>query len=303
MMSIVVGVIPGFVAALSVWLLALGVRMYRYNPLDDVDPESLIDSTPLALPGQAKPMSLVARLGSRLVPLIRTLLPGRLLQRLQRLIDLAGRPSGVSVDSVLGRQAGLLLIAIPIAMIYSLLGQGIVVVLIVFLFLIWPLIRLTTLARKRREQIDNDLPDFLDVLAVTVSAGVGFRSALGTVSSRFGGPLAEEVTTTLHQISNGASVRSAFRNMRRRTNSDSVNEFVTAYLQAEELGAPLVDSLNQIALDMRRSAAQRALQRAAGVAPRITLISTLVMVPGTLIIVMIGLFVGSGVDLFAVFNR
>ena len=79
-----------------------------------------------------------------------------------------------------------------------------------------------------------------------------------------------------------------------------MNEFVTAYLQAEELGAPLVDSLNQIALDMRRAAAQRALQRAVRVTPRITLITTMAMVPATLILVVVGLILGTGVDFGAI---
>lgn len=300
--NLLVGVLPGLVAAFAVWLVAVGVRMYRYDPVDDVDPAELVDASALLDDGKKPASNLVGRLGTRFVPLVRQALPTTVVRRLQRQIDLAGRPDGVTVDSVFAQQAGLLLLALPITVVYSLNGLGAIVAVLLVLAVLWPLIRLTTTARKRREQINKDLPDFLDVLAVTVSAGVGFRSAMNTVATRFGGPLAHEVTTSLHQISNGATVRSAFRSMRDRTGSEAVDEFVTAYLQAEELGAPLVDSLNQIAADMRKSAAQRALQQAAGVSPRITLVTTLVMVPATLILVVLGLVLGSGVNFGAIFG-
>lgn len=91
-------------------------------------------------------------------------------------------------------------------------------------------------------------------------------------------PVGRRTVYHLYQISNGASVRAAFLSLRRRANSEPLNQFVTAYLQAEELGAPLVDTLNQIATDMRKDAAQRSLQAAHRVEPRITLVTILVLV-------------------------
>jgi tight adherence protein C len=115
-----------------------------------------------------------------------------------------------------------------------------------------PLAQLAAAQRKRQESLDRDLPDMLDVLAVTVSAGVAFRPALARVSARFAGPLADELGLTLSQMANGASVREAFEDLRARNSSEALGQFVTAFLQSEELGAPLTDALNQIALDMRR---------------------------------------------------
>lgn len=302
MIDMVIGAVPGLVAALAVWLGAVGYRHYRHDPVRDIDPEELVDSSFLATGPRAARPSPLTRLGSRLVPLLRQVLPTGVLRRLQRQIDLAGRPPGVTVDSVLGQQAGLLVIAIPLGLVYLQLGQAPLVLAIVALALLWPLIRLVTVARRRREQIDRDLPDFLDILAVTVGAGISFRSALATVATRFGGPLGDEVTTSLLQIDNGATVRSAFKALRDRSGSEAMDEFVTAYLQAEELGAPLVESMGQIASDMRRAAAQRALQKAAGVTPRITLVTTMFMVPAILILVVSSLILGSGVDFGALFG-
>jgi tight adherence protein C len=71
-----------------------------------------------------------------------------------------------------------------------------------------------------------------------------------------------------------------------------MHSFVSAFLQAEELGAPLADTLNQIALDMRRESAQRIRRQAAQTVPRVTLVTSLVLVPAALILVLVGLVVG-----------
>lgn len=73
--------------------------------------------------------------------------------------------------------------------------------------------------------------------------------------------------------------------------------FVTAMIQAEELGAPLADTLNQLAEDMRREFAQIARRRAARAAPRVSLIITMVIMPAVVALIVLALFLGSDVDL------
>ena len=70
-----------------------------------------------------------------------------------------------------------------------------------------------------------------------------------------------------------------------------------AFLQAEELGAPLTETLGGIARDSRRDAAQRARQRAARTVPKVTLLVSTVMVPPTIIIIGVGMYLGADVDL------
>ncbi|MFV0452739.1 MAG: type II secretion system F family protein [Propioniciclava sp.] len=296
MIDLLIAVLPGLVSGLAVWLLARGILQLRTDPLADVPAEVLLEGQALSDTIKEPTGTLPQQLGRRFVPTLRSLAPEGALHRLQRLIDLAGRPQNVTVDSVLATYGGLLVVAIPLSVLLLLQGQLLAPLLIVLLVAIYPVMRLTTTARHRRERIDRDLPDFLDVLAVTVSAGIAFRRALTVVAERFGGPLAEELATTLYQIANGASVRAAFQSLRRRTNSEPLNQFVTAYLQAEELGAPLVDTLNQIAADMRKEAAQRSLQAAHRVEPRITLVTILVLVPGVMVLVLASMILGSGVD-------
>lgn len=294
-MSLLVGLVPGLVATLAVVVFIRGYRMLRSDPAMDLS----LDEVEL-LRGveqdRARGQGALANLATRLVPRLRAVLPGRVLAWLQRQVDLAGRPDGLDVDSLLARSLQWGLLVSPAALIFLLQGKLVYVLMAVAVVAVLPLARLSGQARKRREQIDADLPDFLDILAVTVTAGIGFRAALATVAQRFGGPLGEEIQTVLQQINNGASVRAAFVGLRSRSDSEAVEEFVTAYLQAEELGAPLVDTLNHLAADMRRAHAQRLRQQAAKVEPRVTLVVTVIMVPGILIIVVAGMFYAVGGD-------
>ncbi len=128
--------------------------------------------------------------------------------------------------------------------------------------------------RLRQERIERDLPDFLDILAVTVRAGLGYRLSLARVAESLGGPVGEEMLIALRQMELGASRRAAFEALRERNASEQLSSFVAAQLQAEELGVPLSEALNDIAGDMRRAAHQAARRRAARAAPRVSLVVT-----------------------------
>ncbi len=158
-----------------------------------------------------------------------------------------------------------------------------------------PDIWLARQGRVRQERIERDLPDFLDILAVTVRAGLGYRAALGRVSQALAGPIGDEMLTALRQMDLGATRRQAFLALRERNASESLGSFVAAQLQAEELGVPLAEALNDIAEDMRRAAHQSARRRAARAAPRVALIVTTLMVPGSLILILVAILLSSGV--------
>jgi len=282
--------------AVSVVLLLVGYRQMRSDALASLAVEDLA-----LLRGQqrrrAEGESPLQRLARRRVPALRRMLGHERLAALQRRIDEAGRPDGLTVDGYLERTAWWALLVAPVILVLLLQGNVLMALLGLTVPVVLPLSRVAAAQRKRRERIDRDLPDFLDVLAVTVMAGVSFRAALARVAERFHGPLADEVTLTLQQIANGASVRQAFTDLRRRSSSEPVGQFVSALLQSQELGAPLAESLRQIAADMRRDSGQRQRQAAAKTAPRVTLVTSLVLVPGALVFVVIGLYVGSDVDL------
>jgi tight adherence protein C len=283
-------------AATAVFLLGLtGLRMARTDALDGWDVGDI-----MLLRDESKkrdrrgPVDSLARL---LAPRLARSLGPRTLARIRQRIELAGRPQGMTVETFLQLIVKYAIVFGFFAFCLFLLGNTFSALLCLVAVPLLPFSRLAGHQRRRQERIANDLPDFLDILSVTVSAGISFRTALGRVSQRFEGPLRDELLQTLHQLDVGVPRRQAFEALRDRCDSEPMDSFVSAFLQAEELGAPLATTLNNIALDMRRESAQAARRKAARTVPRVTLVVSIVLVPPTLLIIVVGLYLGSGVDL------
>jgi tight adherence protein C len=233
---------------------------------------------------------LALRLGPRVAPSIR----GRQRERISHRLDLAGRPGGMTVQRFIGLKAALATLLGGVLLLLALVGGSALLVppaLVIGWF--GPDVWLSREGRLRQERIERDLPDFLDILAVTVRAGLGYRAALGRVAEALGGPISEEMLTALRQMELGASRRQAFLALRERSSSESLGTFIAAQLQAEELGVPLSQAIRDIAEDMRRSAHQDARRRASRAAPRVSLIVTTLIVPGAMILIIVGLLLGS----------
>ena len=285
----------GLLITLCFVAFALGWRMARADALeawDVADIALLRDAN-----RRKRQVSPLDRFARRLAPQLALVLGPRTLANIRRRIDLAGRPDGMTVDSFLQLLTKYAVFLGATSFAFLLLGNFLQAVIAILAIPLLPFARLAGHQRRRREAIDDALPDFLDVLAVTVGAGIAFRSALDRVSARFTGPLRDELLFTLHQLDVGVPRRQAFSNLRDRCDSESMSSFVSAFLQAEELGAPLAESLNGIARDSRRDAAQRSRQKAAKTVPRVTLLVSMAMVPPTIVIIAVGMYLGADVDL------
>lgn len=286
-------------AAAGLFLLAVvGLRLARRDALEgwDVGDIALLRDENRKRRRQGP----IDALAGALAPRFGRLLGPDVVAGIRRRIELAGRPAGMTVDSFLQLLVKYALIFGFFAVMLLLLDNTVTAVLCLVAIPLLPFSRLAGHQRRRQERIATDLPDLLDILAVTVSAGIGFRAALGRVSLRFEGPLRDELTQTLHELDVGVPRRQAFLSLRERCGSEQMDSFVSAFLQAEELGAPLATTLSNIAQDARREAAQEARRKAARTVPRVTLISSIVLVPPTLLIVVVGLYLGSDVDLGSV---
>ncbi len=210
-------------------------------------------------------------------------------------IDAAGRPGGMTVESYVRRTAGYVIT-------FGLLG-GLLIVngnfFLGVLFLFATMLNeafLYSKARARQDEIQRTMPDFLDVLVVTVTAGLSFRLALSRVAESMPGVLADEFTIVLRQMDLGTPRREAFEDLRSRNSAEALKQFVTAILQAEELGAPLSKSLVEIASDMRRESAQWAKRKAQKNTPKVTVVTAVLVLPALMILVIGGLIYGSGID-------
>ncbi|MEW2251438.1 MULTISPECIES: DUF5936 domain-containing protein [unclassified Streptomyces] len=279
--------------ALSVAGVFTGIRMYRSEAKL---PGDLALALEVGSTRTGAVDSLIDRMGMRYAPAVLRLMGPRLVARYRRKIDLAGNPGGLTLDRYAARRAVYGALGATGFLVFLLRGQYLIALLLLAFGAFWTEVGIWAAIRVRKDVIERTLPDFLDVLAVVVSAGLGFRQALDRVASRYEGPWADEIRITLRQMDLGMSRREAFAELRRRNDSEQVAMFVTALQQGEELGAPIVDTLVSLAKDMRRTDAQNARRKAARAVPRATLMITTFMVPATMLLLGAGLLLGSGTD-------
>ncbi|MFI6035243.1 DUF5936 domain-containing protein [Streptomyces sp. NPDC051315] len=281
------------VMGLSVWGVFTGIRMYR---ADARLPADLALALEVGSTRTGAVDSLVDRLGMRYAPAVLRMMGPKQVAKYRRKIDLAGNPGGLTIDRYAARRAVYGALGGFGGVVFLLRGDVVLALLLLAFGVFWTEVGIWSAIRIRKDVIERTLPDFLDVLAVVVSAGLGFRQALDRVASKYEGPWADEIRITLRQMDLGVSRREAFAELRRRNDSEQVAMFVTALQQGEELGAPIVDTLVAIAKDMRRTDAQNARRRAARAVPRATLMITTFMVPATMLLLGAGLLLGSGTD-------
>ncbi|WP_432134748.1 MULTISPECIES: DUF5936 domain-containing protein [unclassified Streptomyces] len=287
------GLILALLMGLGVWGVFAGIRMYR---ADAKLPPDLALALEVGATRTGAVDSLVDRLGMRYAPAVLRLMGPKQVARYRRKIDLAGNPGGLTIDRYAARRAVYGALGGVGGLVFLLRGQWFVALLMLAFGALWTEVGIWSAMRVRKDVIERTLPDFLDVLAVVVSAGLGFRQALDRVAVHYEGPWADELRITLRQMDLGMSRRQAFAELRRRNDSEQVAMFVTALQQGEELGAPIVETLVALAKDMRRTDAQNARRKAARAVPRATLVITTFMVPATMLLLGAGLLLGSGTD-------
>lgn len=207
-------------------------------------------------------------------------------------LDRAGRPGGMNLERYAELRAATLAISVAVAVLFVLLGTLLMVPILIALGLVAVDFWLSRVGRRRQERLERDIPDFIDIVSITVRAGTGYRSALERVAGSLSGPPAEEILLTLRQMDLGATRREAFQTLRGRNDSPTLDSFVAAQLQAEELGVPLADALASIATDTRRAAGQAARRRAQRAVPRVSLITAALLLPATMLLIVIGIYIG-----------
>ena len=117
--------------------------------------------------------------------------------------------------------------------------------------------------RARQKQILLAIPDALDLLTISVRAGLGFDAALGKVTEKMVGPLPDEFRRALAEIRVGKARRDALRDIVARTEVPALTNFIGAVIQAEQLGVSISKVLQVQSEQLRIERRQRAEEQAA----------------------------------------
>lgn len=145
------------------------------------------------------------------------------------------------------------------------------------------------LNRKIEERADNmlrQLPDVLDLLVISVEAGLGFDQALSRVVQTVPGPLSDEFQRMITETRVGVARRDAMRSLRDRTNVEELRAFLLAMIQADQFGVSVSRVLRVQAEEMRIKRRQRAQEKAYG-AP-VKLVGPLMLLIGAFLVILMG---------------
>jgi tight adherence protein C len=141
--------------------------------------------------------------------------------------------------------------------------------------------------RRRKEAIVVSLPDALDLLAVSVEAGMGFDGAIAKLTEHMGGPLTDEFSIALGEMRVGESRAEALRKLAVRADTPEIGAFVRSLIQADQLGISLGRILKLQAQDTRVKR-QLAAEERAGKAPIKMLFPTVLFIFPSMFIVILG---------------
>jgi tight adherence protein C len=221
------------------------------------------------------------------------LTPQRNIESIQHNLDLAGNPYGWSPREFMGLRvvaalicAGLflgLMIATGSSLLQKVGVTAIAGAFGYFLPILWLRLKITT----RQANILKALPDALDLLTISVEAGLGFDAAMTKVTEKWTNELSEAFARVLVEIQMGKLRREALRGMADRCEVQDLTSFVAAIIQADQLGVSLAKVLRIQSEQMRIRRRQRA-EELAHQAPIKMMIPLVFLIFPSLFIVLLG---------------
>lgn len=195
--------------------------------------------------------------------------PQRNIEEMRHKLDLAGNPNNWTAADLLGVRGiasiiTLVIVFVPLFFfgtptLQLLLFTGTAAVLGFYLPIFW----LNLKIRSRKQEILKSLPDALDLLTISVEAGLGFDAALVKVTEKWDNELSRAFARVNAEIRLGKLRREALRDMVNRTDVPDVSNFIAAVIQADQLGVSLAKVLRIQSDQMRIKRRQRAEERAA----------------------------------------
>jgi tight adherence protein C len=207
----------------------------------------------------------VTRFFSRLTPQSNT-------DRIRHQLDLAGNPSRLGVTEFIGLKVGLAVLSGGLVFLMLAVGGSSLSRLLMFPIVIGgvgflsPGIWLGRKVKARQKAIQLALADAIDLLTISVEAGLGFDPALQRVTEKWDNELTYEFSRMLHEMRIGKSRREAMRELSARCDVDDLNVFVSSIIQADQLGVSITQVLRTQSRQIRLRRRQRA-EEAAHKAP------------------------------------
>ena len=242
-------IIAGMVFALLMAIgFAIGTSIERSAHTRQIQQiKAATESEPILEPELTKPWShrIVVPMLERVSGVIGKLAPSSVLQSNRQRLQRAAHPWGLTAEAFLMARVLSTLVGLAIAGLILLRGllpaniTWLAAIAVASVGLLAPGWLIDRIAQNRQREIRKDLPNTIDLLVVSVEAGLGLDAAISEIIERESGPLTEEFEQTLSEIRLGKSRQEAWRNLAKRTQVDDLSAFMAAICQAEELGSSI----------------------------------------------------------------
>lgn len=185
--------------------------------------------------------------------------------------------------------AGTALLAALIAIFLKLEPGNVTLALLIGLFTGYTGIRyfLSLSVTKRRQEIEKQLPEVLDLLSVSVEAGLGFEQAIDHVTKNMEGPLIDELTVTYREMTMGRPRKDALILLGERCEIDDLKSFAGAVVQAGQLGISIKNVLQSQSAAMRQARKARIQEKASKISVKILIPMVMFIFP-VIFIVLLG---------------
>ena len=237
---------------------------------------------------------LVFPFAGKVISSITRLTPLDLYGRVNRLIVLAGSPPAFTAERIVAFKIVFAIVGLVVGLMLApllpftsfLLKVGTVALLALTGYTV-PSAAIAARASKRQKEIRKALSDTMDLLTISVEAGLGFDAALGQVVRNVPGPLSEEVSRMLQEMQIGVSRTEALRHLTDRTEVSELDGFVLSMIQADKYGVGIAKVLRAQAQELRQKRRQRAEETAQKI-PLKLLFPMIFMVLPALFIVILG---------------
>jgi tight adherence protein C len=270
------------IVLLSVLLIAGSVGVVVWAVLSQLDERQVVRESLRQLDGyeveNQRDQEMLAPLKERaLGPLVegvtglgRKFTPVGYVEKVKQKLIYAGLPDQSALDRFLGVRVvaiGLAVLAFLLLFVLNILGltgmmRLAVPGLLVLVLVLGPDLWLNRKVEDRQHEIQITLPDVMDLLVISVEAGLGFEQAIDRVVNSVPGPLSDEFSRMLGETRAGASRSDAMRAMDERCNVPELRSFVMAIIQADQFGVSIGRVLRSQADEMRIKRRQLAQERA-----------------------------------------
>lgn len=205
------------------------------------------------------------------------------------LLKKAGNPYEMTVARFQGFKIVCVILGFVVGSFIVILGlplANIVFVTLPVLGYFSPILLINQKAKNRQDQLRRELPDFLDTVSISLQAGASLDNSVKEAIPYFIGPLQEEFSRVIQEQELGVPREKAYRELLVRNENEDFQTFVKSIIQSLRLGVPIAETFKHQAEEIRKLSLEQVKEKAAKASPKVTLITSLLIAPLIMLLIM-----------------